>query len=77
LAVNGKAPNLVLVVSVDEAFMHCPKCMVRSRLWKQDQWPDRTNVPSLAEAVVAHGALTEPIGEIQAIIDNDGATRLY
>ena len=77
LAVNGKAPNLVLVVSVDEAFMHCPKCMVRSRLWKLDQWPDRTNVPSLAEAVVAHGALTEPIGEIQAIIDNDGATRLY
>src|SRR5882757_2790341 len=28
LAVNGKAPNLVLVVSVEEAFMHCPKCMV-------------------------------------------------
>lgn len=77
LAVNGKAPNLILVVTVEEAFMHCPKCMVRSRLWKQDLWPDRSNVPTLAEAVVAHGALSESIPEMQAIIDNDGATRLY
>jgi predicted pyridoxine 5'-phosphate oxidase superfamily flavin-nucleotide-binding protein len=30
LAVNGKAPNLILVATVEEAFMHCPKCMARS-----------------------------------------------
>jgi uncharacterized protein len=77
MSVNGKAPNLVLVVTVEEAFMHCPKCMVRSRLWKQEEWPDRTNVPALAEAMVAHGALSESVPEMQAIIDNDGATRLY
>src|ERR1019366_1006920 len=29
LAVNGQAPNLALVVDVEEAFIHCPKCMVR------------------------------------------------
>ena len=51
LAVNGKAPNLVLVVDVEEAFMHCPKCIIRSNLWKSEQWPDRTNVPTLAEAI--------------------------
>jgi PPOX class probable FMN-dependent enzyme len=77
LAMNGKAPNLVLVVTVEEAFMHCPKCMVRSKLWKQEQWPDRTNVPTLAEAMVAHAALSDSIAEMQAIIDNDGAKRLY
>jgi uncharacterized protein len=77
LAVNGKEPNLVLVVTVDEAFMHCPKCMVRSRLWKPEEWPDRTNVPTLAEAMVAHGKLSDSVTEMQAIIDNDGATRLY
>ena len=42
LAVNGKDPNLVLVVTVEEAFMHCPKCMIRSRLWGPDHWPDRS-----------------------------------
>jgi uncharacterized protein len=77
LAVNEKAPNLVLIVSVEEAFMHCPKCMVRSKLWRQDQWPDRANVPTLAEAMVAHGSLSETLPEMQGIIDNDGATRLY
>ena len=77
LAVNGKAPNLVLVVNVEEAFMDCPKCSRQIRLWKQDAWPDCANVPMLAEAVVAHGALVESVPEIQAIIDKDGATRLY
>ena len=33
LAMNGRIPNLVLVVTVEEAFMHCAKCMVRSKLW--------------------------------------------
>jgi len=77
LAVDGKVPNLVLVVSVEEAFMHCPKCTVRSRLWRPELWPDCADVPTLAEAMVAHGALSESVPEMQAIIDNDGATRLY
>jgi PPOX class probable FMN-dependent enzyme len=77
LAVNGKAPNLVLVVSVEEAFMHCPKCMVRGKMWKPEAWPDRSDVPSLAEGFVAHAALARSVADMQAIIDNDEATRLY
>ena len=77
LAVNGKPPNLVLIVRVEEAFMHCPKCIVRSRLWQPEQWPDRSNVPTLAEAMVTHGALSESLAEMQTIIDNDGVKRLY
>jgi predicted pyridoxine 5'-phosphate oxidase superfamily flavin-nucleotide-binding protein len=48
--VNGKVPELVLVISVENAFMHCPKCIIRSKLWKPEQWPDRSNVPTLAES---------------------------
>ncbi len=77
LAANGKEPNLILVVTVEEAFMHCPKCIMRSRLWNADEWPDRADVPTLAEAMVAHGALSETKTEMQAIIDNDLAKRLY
>jgi PPOX class probable FMN-dependent enzyme len=76
LAVNGKDPNLVLVVTVEEAFMHCPKCIVRSRLWSPEHWPDRSNVPSLAEAIVAHARPSETVAEVQAIID-DGTAHLY
>ena len=76
LAVNGKDPNLVLIVTVEEAFMHCPKCIVRSRLWSSEHWPDRSNVPSLAEAIMAHASPTETLSEVQAIIDESTA-RLY
>ena len=77
MAVNGKAPNVVLIVNVEEAFMHCPKCIVRAALWKQDLWPNRSNVPTLGEALVTHSALADSVAEVQARIDNDGATRLY
>jgi PPOX class probable FMN-dependent enzyme len=76
LAVNGRAPNLVLAVTVEEAFMHCPKCIARSRLWSPDHWPDRANVPSLAEAIVAHATPPETVAQVQAAID-DHNTRLY
>jgi PPOX class probable FMN-dependent enzyme len=76
LAINGKVPNLILVVTVEEAFMHCPKCMARSRLWSPEHWPDRSNVPSLAEAIVAHATPPETVAQVQAIID-DGMRRLY
>jgi PPOX class probable FMN-dependent enzyme len=77
LAANGKTPNLVLVVTVEEAYMHCPKCMVRANMWDQERWPDRSDVATLAEAMVAHGKLAETVPEMQSIIDNDRATRLY
>ena len=82
LAFNGRAPNLALIVTVEEAYMHCAKSMVRSKMWHPDHWPDASDVPSLAEAMVAHGKLLErglvtDTGEMQAIIDDDRENRLY
>jgi uncharacterized protein len=77
LAVNEKVPHLVLVVTVEEAFLHCPKCMIRSGLWKPDQWPDKSNVPTLAEAMIAHGALSESTSQIEAVIEHSNTKRLY
>ncbi len=68
LAVWGKPPSFVLVVTVEEVFMHCSKCITRSRLWHAECWPDRSKVPSLAEAIVAHAKPPETIGEVQAFI---------
>jgi len=77
LAANGKSPNLALVVTVEEAFLHCPKCVIRSGLWKPDQWPDRSQVPTLAEAMIIHGALSESTAQIEAIIEESNTKRLY
>jgi PPOX class probable FMN-dependent enzyme len=32
--VNGKPPRAVVVVSVEEAFSHCPKAFVRGKFWE-------------------------------------------
>lgn len=82
LAHNDRPPAIALLVTVKEAYLHCAKSMVRSRLWHPEAWPDTSNVPSLAEAMVAHGQLIEKglvadTGEMQAIIDNDRENCLY
>jgi PPOX class probable FMN-dependent enzyme len=77
LAVNGKPPNLAMVITVEEAFLHCPKCIIRSRLWKPDQWPDLSDLPTLAEAMIAHGSLSESMTEVEAVIEHSNTKRLY
>ncbi|MEJ8574301.1 MSMEG_1061 family FMN-dependent PPOX-type flavoprotein [Microbaculum marinum] len=77
LAVKGRVPQLLLAVTVEEAFMHCAKSMARSRIWEPAGWPDLADVPSLSEAMVAHGRLSESTREMQAIIDDDFETKMY
>ena len=77
LAVNGREPLLALVVEVEEAFMHCAKAFIRSRLWDPDQWPIGRTAPTLAEWATATIDNAQTLDEIQAKHRNDEATRLY
>lgn len=77
MAVKGKAPDLALVVTVEQAFIHCGKCMIRSRLWEKDSWPDADGLPSQAQCLVAHARLAESVEEVQASIELARTTRLY
>ncbi len=76
MAVDGKQPNLILVITVTEVFLHCPKCIFRSKLWSPEHWPGRSDLPSLAQAIVTHSRSGESVAEVQAIID-DGVAHLY
>jgi len=49
--VRGHRPRILVEVTVDEAFFHCPKALMRSALWDPDAWPP-TDLPSVAE--IAH-----------------------
>lgn len=77
MAIDGRVPDLALVVQVREAFFHCAKCMVRSHLWEPANWPALDGLPTLAEAAIAHARLTQTVAEIQGFIDTDERTRLY
>ena len=77
MAVAGKLPELAFVVSVREVFFHCAKCMVRSKLWDNAQWPSAEGVPTLAEALIAHANLDISATELAASLERDTRERLY
>lgn len=77
LAVNGKQPDHVIAVDVRHVLSHCPKCMVRSGLWRPEAWPETGGMPSFADMLKAHAKLAESADEIQAVIERGNRERLY
>lgn len=51
--VDGKRPKACLVVTVEEAFLHCAKALMRSRLWDPDARVPRDALPTTAEMMRA------------------------
>jgi hypothetical protein len=45
--VGRSAPTVVLRVTVREAYLHCGKAMMRSRLWSQETRIERSELPTL------------------------------
>ena len=52
-AAGGKPPRLGLVVTIEEAYLQCPKAMIRSRLWDPSRHAERSSLPSLGEVLAA------------------------
>jgi PPOX class probable FMN-dependent enzyme len=77
MAINGKVPAVCIVISVEEAFMHCGKASVRSKLWRSEFWPDRSDVPTIAESLKKHANARESIQELQKREDEVTISRLY
>jgi uncharacterized protein len=47
--VNGKPPRLVILVKVQEAYLHCAKALMRSALWNPETIVPRSVLPSMGE----------------------------
>jgi hypothetical protein len=77
LSANGKIPALAIGVHVDEAFFHCSKCMIRSHLWRPEQWPPLDGLPTLAETMKDAASIPAPIEAIEGLIKDDEVNRLY
>jgi len=74
---NGKRPRAVLVVTVREAFLHCGKALIRSRLWLDDFKIARAQLPPYGRMLKDQIETTETAEEIQASIVNGYANKLY
>jgi PPOX class probable FMN-dependent enzyme len=51
--VEGKAPRLGVLVTVEEAYTQCPKALIRSDLWNPEKHASREELPSSGEILRA------------------------
>jgi PPOX class probable FMN-dependent enzyme len=68
-SMNGKPPQLLIAVTVKQAFFHCAKCVVRSNLWT-DQTNSR-DMQEMAAALVAQAKLEMSVDEMRDLLEED------
>ncbi|SKA04767.1 hypothetical protein SAMN02745126_03312 [Enhydrobacter aerosaccus] len=59
MAVQGKEPRCAIVVSVRQAYLHCAKALLRSRLWTGDYAQPKGTFPSIARMIGDQLGLSE------------------
>ena len=75
--VNGRHPRSVLRVSVREAFLHCGKAILRSKLWDESAKVDRNVLPSYGQMLKDQTQVRDTAEQIQASVEDAYKTRLY
>lgn len=53
-------PRLVLEVAVDEAYLHCAKALMRSKLWSDANHVDRAAFPSMGQMLKEQSGSSDP-----------------
>jgi PPOX class probable FMN-dependent enzyme len=59
MAVQGKEPKCAVVVSVRQAYFHCAKALLRSRLWTGDYAQPKGTFPSISRMIGDQVGLSE------------------
>jgi PPOX class probable FMN-dependent enzyme len=75
--VGGRHPRSVLRVAVREAYLHCGKALIRSRLWRGDYAIERDRLPSYGQMLKDQIDTPQTSDEIQASVADGYKTRLY
>lgn len=46
LAMEGKKPRTVIVITIDEIYFQCARALMRAKVWDSSTWPDLTELPT-------------------------------
>ena len=76
MSIRRRAPLSGLRITVEEAFLHCGRALVRSRLWDEQVQIDRSEYPTYGE-VLADQIAGADAGEIDESEDEANRERLY
>ena len=76
-AVGGKPAKVVVVVTIDEAYLHCAKALRRGGLWDAESWLPADERPSGAAIVRDHAAIEADLADVQAFRDQNLTETLW
>lgn len=51
---DGNVPLLGIGIDVEEVFVHCPRAIGKSGIWKIETWTNKEQIPTLLEIFHAH-----------------------
>jgi len=77
MAVKERAPKLGLAVEVEKVLFHCGKSMLRSKLWRPEDWPPTKDLPSLAKILADLKNIKVPKTILNIAIKRDEKKGLY
>lgn len=77
LAVEGKRPQVAIVVEAREVYLHCGRALVRSALWDSATWPRPETLPSAAQIFADHIALPDLTCEVAERVLEEDYRELY
>lgn len=77
MAIKDRVPDFAIVVKVEEAFYHCGKSIIRSKLWKPEQAISTDGLPTYAEALHDQAKSGLSFDEIDARLKHNDENRLY
>ncbi|MFK7874286.1 MAG: pyridoxamine 5'-phosphate oxidase family protein [Paracoccaceae bacterium] len=77
MAIKSRVPDFAVVVTVEEAFYHCGKAIIRSGLWAPDKAASIDGLPSYAQALMDHADTDLTLETMQERMAHNDANRLY
>jgi len=77
VAGEGDRPKVVVVVDVEEAYIHCAKAFRRSRLWEPTSWLGADELPDGVCMVRDHARVDAPVETVRSVYDADVDATLW
>lgn len=51
--VEGHPPRSVIIIHIEEIYFQCARAVMRANLWKTENWPDLSGVPTAGQVLKA------------------------
>lgn len=63
-----RTPRVVVEVTVEEAYLHCAKALMRARLWDPEQLQERSVLPTMGQMLNDQIGATGPVESQEAMV---------